>query len=307
MSQQPSKQPSRQPWHGINVATALPFNDDLSVDYDGFAAHVRWLAENGMDGVTPNGSLGEYQTLTPEERARVVEVAVEAAPAGFEVMPGVAAYGSQEVVRWIEQAAKAGAKSVLLLPPNAYRADRATVVAHYRAAAAVGLPIVAYNNPIDTKVDLTPDLLAELHAEGLIVAVKEFSGDVRRAYQVRELAPELDVLIGSDDVLLEVGQAGAVGWIAGYTNAFPNACRKLYDLATSGRPEDAAEALPIYRDLHALLRWDSKTEFVQAIKLSMDLAGRKGGGSRPPRLPLSPELVEQITAETKAVIAKSYT
>ncbi|MEU6540702.1 dihydrodipicolinate synthase family protein [Streptomyces sp. NPDC047000] len=295
---------ARKPWHGINVATALPFNDDLSVDFDGFADHVRWLADNGMDGVCPNGSLGEYQTLTPEERARVVEVAVEAAPDGFNVMAGAAAYGSQEACRWIEQAGQAGARSVLLLPPNAYRADRRTVVEHYRAAAAVGLPIVAYNNPIDTKVDLLPDLLAELHGEGLIVAVKEFSGDVRRAYEVRELAPELDVLVGSDDVLLEIGLAGAVGWIAGYTNAFPNACKKAYDLATSGRPEDAVEALALYRDLHPLLRWDSKTEFVQAIKLSMDLVGRKGGACRPPRLPLPPETAERITAQTHAVISK---
>ena len=297
---------TQKPWHGINVATALPFNDDLSVDFDSFAEHVGWLAENGMDGVAPNGSLGEYQTLTVEERARVVEVAVQAAPEGFGVMPGVAAYGSQEACRWIEQAAKAGAQSVLLLPPNTYRADRQTVVEHYRAAAAVGLPIVAYNNPIDTKVDLVPDLLAELHSEGLIVAVKEFSGDVRRAYQVRELAPELDVLIGSDDVLLEVGLAGAVGWIAGYTNAFPQACKKVYDLSTSGRPEDVAEALGIYRDLHSLLRWDSKTEFVQAIKLSMDLVGRKGGACRPPRLELSPDIVERITADTKTAITKGY-
>lgn len=297
---------TRKPWHGINVATALPFNDDLSVDFDGFAEHVRWLAENGMDGVAPNGSLGEYQTLTAEERARVVEVAVGAAPEGFGVMPGVGAYGSRETCHWIEQAAKAGAQSVLLLPPNAYRADRRTVVEHYRAAAAVGLPVVAYNNPIDTKVDLVPDLLAELHGEGLIVGVKEFSGDVRRAYQIRELAPGLDVLVGSDDVLLELGLAGAVGWIAGYTNAFPNACKKVYDLSTSGRAEDTAEALTIYRDLHPLLRWDSKTEFVQAIKLSMGLVGRKGGVCRPPRSELLPEIAERITADTRTAIGKGY-
>ncbi|WP_306361649.1 dihydrodipicolinate synthase family protein [Nocardia sp. CC227C] len=296
----------RKPWHGIHVATALPFNDDLSVDYAGYATHVAWLAEHGMHGVTPNGSLGEYQTLTDAERARVVTTAIEAAPKGFGVMPGVAAYGALESRRWVEQAAEAGAHSVLLLPPNAYRADRAAVIAHYRAAAEVGLPIVAYNNPLDTKVDLVPDLLAELHAEGLIVAVKEFSGDVRRPYEIAELAPELDLLIGADDVLLELGMAGAVGWIAGYPNALPTASLELYELATSGDPADLPRARTIYRELHSLLRWDSKVEFVQAIKLSMDIVGRKGGVCRPPRSVLPPEIAEPVIAATKQAQALGY-
>jgi dihydrodipicolinate synthase/N-acetylneuraminate lyase len=293
-------------WHGIHVATTLPFTADLEVDYDSYAEHVSWLAAEGMDGVVPNGSLGEYQTLSDEERARVVETAVAAAPAGFHVMPGVAAYGSRETVRWIEQAANAGAASVLLLPPNTFRADAETVRQHYRAAAQVGLPIVAYNNPFDTKVDLVPRLLAELFDEGLIVAVKEFSGDVRRAYEIQELAPGLDLLIGADDVLLELGLAGAVGWVAGYPNALPAASRELYDLATSGSGEDLQRALTIYRHLHPLLRWDSKTEFVQAIKLSMDLAGRNGGVCRPPRSALGPEIAEQVTQATKAALAHGY-
>ena len=184
-----------RPWRGLYTATALPFNDDLSVDYDSYAEHVAWLAASGTDGVCPNGSLGEYQTLSDEERARVVRTAAEARPAGFGLMPGVAAYGSRQTQRWIEQAAEAGAESVLLLPPNTYRADRGTVLDHYRAAAAVGLPIVAYNNPIDTKVDLTPDVLVQLFDEDLIVAVKEFTGDVRRAWEIAELAPGLDLLL----------------------------------------------------------------------------------------------------------------
>ncbi|TDD13063.1 dihydrodipicolinate synthase family protein [Nonomuraea diastatica] len=290
-------------WHGVHVATALPFNDDLSVDYDGYAEHVRFLAEGGCDGVCPNGSLGEYQTLTDDERARVVRAAIEAAPDGFHVMPGVGAYGAAEARRWAEQAAEAGAASVLLLPPNAYRADRQAVVGHYREVARAGLPVVAYNNPLDTKVDLTPDLLAELHQEGLIVAVKEFTGDVRRAYELAERAPGLDLLIGSDDVLLELGIAGAVGWIAGYPNMIPRSTVELYRLATSG---DLDKALPVYRDLHPLLRWDSKTEFVQSIKLSMDLAGRKGGVCRPPRTALPSELAARIARDTREVLAKGY-
>lgn len=287
-------------WHGVLVAPALPLRDG-KVDFDGYAEHVRWLAAGGCDGVTPNGSLGEYQTLSPQERAKVVTTAIEAAPPGFTVMPGVAAYGADEARRWAQQAAEAGAQAVMLLPPNTYRADRRAVVAHYREVAKVGVPIVAYNNPFDTKVDLVPDLLAELHGEGLIVGVKEFSGDVRRIYQIQELAPGLEVLCGSDDLALELAIAGAVGWIAGYPNALPHACVELWKTATAG---DLTTALPLYRSLHPLLRWDSKTEFVQAIKLSMDLAGRYGGQCRQPRVPLSAEHEQIVRQATEKALAE---
>ncbi|MFD3664527.1 dihydrodipicolinate synthase family protein [Streptomyces sp. NPDC058659] len=292
-----------RPWRGIMVATTLPFREDLTVDYDAYAEHVAWLIANGCDGVVPNGSLGEYQTLTDEERAQVVRTAVAAAGDGARVMPGVAAYGSAESRRWAEQAAEAGAGSVLLLPPNAYRAEPAAVRAHYSEVAKAGIPIVAYNNPIDTKVDLTPDVLARLHRDGSIVAVKEFSGDVRRAYEIAELAPELDLLIGADDVLLELAVAGAVGWIAGYPNAFPTSCAELYHAAVAG---DLATAVPLYKSLHSLLRWDSKTEFVQSIKLSMDIAGRQGGPTRPPRYPLTGAIEAGVRIATEKAVADGH-
>ncbi|GAB7035412.1 dihydrodipicolinate synthase family protein [Streptomyces sp. NPDC021749] len=294
---------AERPWRGIMVATALPLRADRSVDHDAYADHVRRLLDNGCDGVVPNGSLGEYQTLTDEERARVVRTAVAAAGDGARVMPGVSAYGSAEARRWAEQAAEEGCGSVLLLPPNAYRADESAVRAHYAEVARAGLPIVGYNNPIDTKVDLTPALLARLHGEGSIVAVKEFTGDVRRAYELAELAPDLDLLIGADDVLLELALAGAVGWIAGYPNAFPAACAELYRAAVA---HDLDTALPLYRSLHALLRWDSRTEFVQAIKLSMDIVGRHGGPTRPPRLPLSGAVEAEVRAATEKAVAAGH-
>lgn len=293
----------RKPWHGIVVATALPLREDLSVDFDAYAEHVRWLVDSGCDGVCPNGSLGEYQSLTPDERALVVRVAVEAV-GGDRVLPGVAAYGAAESLRWTEQAAEAGARAVMLLPPNSYRADTRTVLDHYRTVAGAGLPIVAYNNPFDTKVDLTPRLLADLYEEGLVVGVKEFTGDVRRAYEVAELAPGLDVLIGSDDVALEFGLAGAVGWIAGYANVFPRASVELYRAAVGG---DVRAVLPLYRLLHPLLRLDSRTEFVQSIKLSMDLAGLRGGPCRPPRLPLLSEQEASVREFTEKALAEGLT
>jgi len=288
-----------RPWHGVLVATALPLDADLRVDHGRYAEHCAWLVENGCDGVVPNGSLGEYQVLTPEERAKVVETAVKAV-GGARVMPGVAAYGSAEARRWAEQARDAGCASVMLLPPNAYRADERSVLAHYAEVARAGVPVVAYNNPIDTKVDLVPELLARLHGEGYVQAVKEFSGDVRRAYRIAELAPDLDLLIGADDVLLELALAGAKGWVAGYPNALPRACVELYRAATAG---DLATARELYGRLHPLLRWDSRVEFVQAIKLSMDVVGRHGGPVRPPRVPLLPAQEAAVRAATEKAVA----
>jgi dihydrodipicolinate synthase/N-acetylneuraminate lyase len=297
----PTPAPTPAPWHGIVVAIATPFTDDLSVDYDGLQEHVRWLAASGCRGVTPNGSLGEYQTLTDAERADIVRASVEAAPEGCSVVPGVAGYGGSQARRWTEQAADAGADAVLALPPIAYRATREEVLAHYDQVAGVGLPVVAYNNPVDTRVDLTPELLADLRdAHDEIVAVKEFSGDVRRIYRLQELSPQIDFVAGADDRLLELTLAGAVGWIAGFPNALPGASARLFELATAG---DLAPALTLYRHLHPVYRWDTRPEFIQAIKLCMDLVGRYGGPTRLPRLPLPDELAAQVRKDVEVALA----
>ena len=183
-----------KPWHGVLTATALPYRPDLSVDYDKYAEHIKWQAANGVHGAIPNGSLGEYQVLTPEERTKVLKTALDAAPAGFNVVPGVAAYGASESRRWTEQAAEMGAKCVMLLPPTAYRANDDEIIAHYKEVSKVGLPIIAYNNPFDTKVDLTPQLVGRIaEAAENVVAIKEFSGDVRRVWQLHHYAPRIEV------------------------------------------------------------------------------------------------------------------
>jgi 1-pyrroline-4-hydroxy-2-carboxylate deaminase len=292
----------RKPWHGVLVATALPWKEDDTPDFEAYATHIAWLATHGCDGATPNGSLGEYQVLTDSQRDTVVRTAVQAAPDGFVVMPGIGAYGAKQARRHAEVAAAAGCPAVMLLPPNSYRARPVDVIEHYRIVAEVGIPIVAYNNPFDTKVDLVPELLSQLYHEGLIVAVKEFSGDVRRFYELRELVPDLDVLAGSDDVVLELALTGSPGWIAGYPNVFPASCVELF---TAARARDLDKALPLYAALHSLLRWDSKTEFVQAIKLSMDLNpdAIDGGRCQPPRGPLSDADAASIREATEKALA----
>ena len=290
---------------GVVVATALPYRPDpaapagLAVDYDAYAAHCEWLVDNGCLGVGPNGSLGEYSSLTDEERRTVVQTAVAAVAGRGIVIAGVHAAGSHLAKHWAELAKEDGADAVLCLPPTMYRATPDQIVEHYREVASAGLPVMAYNNPIDTKVDLTPEIVARLAEIPGVVAVKEFSGDVRRAFEIQERCDIL-VVAGADDLLFELLVDGAVGWFAGFPNAFPAESVEIYRLARSGRIEEARD---LYRQLVPVFRWDSRTEFVQAIKLSMDLIGRNGGPSRPPRGPLSPEQVVQITAETEQAVA----
>ena len=273
-----------KPWQGILTATATPFKNDLSIDFDKYAEHVAWLASFGHLGVIPNGSLGEYQVLTPEERSTMVTTAIAAAPKGFHVVPGVAAYGAKEARTWAEQAASAGASAVMLLPPTSYRANDDEVIAHYKEVARVGIPIIAYNNPFDTKVDLTPALVGRIADEvPEVVAIKEFSGDVRRVWQIHSYAPRIEVMVGADDVLLELATGGVTGWIAGFTNALPRESKIVYDLALAG---DFVKARPLYAALHDLFHWDSQKEFIQAIKATMEFEGRYGGPTRLPRLPL---------------------
>jgi 1-pyrroline-4-hydroxy-2-carboxylate deaminase len=287
-------------WHGIVVAAALPFTADLRVDFDQYQEHVKWLADNGARGVSPNGSLGEYQVLTESERADVVRAAVEAAPAGFSVVAGTGAYGTIEARRWAEQAQEAGADAILSLPPNAYVASDEEVIAHYRALAKVGIPVVAYNNPIDTKVDLTPELLAELSDIDEVVAVKEFSTDIRRVQRIRTLAPRIEVLAGADDEILESVLMGAVGWIGGFSNSLPQLCARIYQLAKAG---EIGQARALYDLAHPAFGWDTKVTFVQAIKLSMDIVGRYGGPCRPPRLALPPQDQAQLRKDIELALS----
>ncbi len=290
---------------GVIVATALPYAEDASApaglrpDLDKFAEHCRWLIDNGCRGVGPNGSLGEYSSLTDDERRAVARTAIEAVGDDGVVVVGVHGVGAHQARAWAEKAAEDGADGVLCLPPTMYRANRGEVLHHFTEVAKAGLPVMVYNNPHDTKVDLTPDLLAEIAQIENIVAVKEFSGDVRRILEIREQAPDLAVIAGADDLTLEALLMGATGWFAGFPNVFPKESVRLFDLAVQGKLD---EARALYEPLVAAFRWDSRTEFVQAIKYGMDYVGRYGGPCRPPRGPLVPEHVAQLEQDMKKAV-----
>ena len=293
---------ARARFAGVYAATTTPFRDDGSVDIGQFGAHCAWLIEEGVAGLIPNGSLGEYEALSDAERAGIVTTAIDAADGRVPVVPGVSAKSGPEARRWAEQAAEAGAAAVMSLPPTSHKPTGDEVVAHFAEVARAGLPIIAYNNPFSTRVDLTPPLLARLAGIGQVQAVKEFSQDSRRVAQIREQAPRLEVLCGCDDTLVEAMLLGATGWIAGYVNAFPAASARLYELCAAG---DYRAAMDLYRVLLPALRWDADPRFVQAIKLAQEEAGRYGGPVRLPRLPLPADEDAEARAVARACVRAS--
>ena len=270
-------------FEGVYVAIVTPFTSDYEVDYKRLTELCDWLIQEGVNGLVPSGSLGEYATMTGEERAKVIHTVIAAAKGRVPVVVGSAAPSTRQAVEWVQFSKDAGAAGVMALPPINYKPLENEVFAHYEALNTVGLPIIAYNNPHDYKIDLTPDLLARLAKFENVVAVKEFSGDVRRMQDILAQT-DLEVMVGVDDLVMEGGLIGATGWIAGVPNALPKEGVELFRLARAGK---LAEAQALYRRLLPLFHYDASPQLVQSIKYMMELAGFPVGPTRPPRLPLA--------------------
>ncbi|WP_209121671.1 4-hydroxy-tetrahydrodipicolinate synthase [Alkalihalobacillus sp. BA299] len=277
-------------FNGVYVALVTPFTEENQVDYEGLKNLCNWLIEEGVDGLVPGGSLGEYATLTIEERTKVVETVIEVANGRVPVVVGTGAPSTAQAVQWAEHAKIHGAAGIMALPPINYKPIENEVIEHYRALSEVGIPIIAYNNPKDYPTDLTPDLLAEISKFKNVVGVKEFSGDVRRIQEILHKT-DLEVMVGVDDLVVEGALVGATGWIAGVPNALPKEGVEIFQLAKEGKIK---EALELYQYLLPLFRFDANPQLVQSIKYMLELAGRPVGSTRPPRLPLSTEQYQKI-------------
>jgi 4-hydroxy-tetrahydrodipicolinate synthase len=202
------------------------------------------------------------------------------------VLSGVAEYTTLLACRYARDMEKIGASGLMVLPAMVYKTDDRETVAHFRAVAgASALPIMVYNNPPAYGVDVRPEMFVELASEKTIVAIKESSDDPRRLTDVINATGQRYVLFcGVDDLALETLMLGAVGWVSGLVNAFPEESVRLYNLAVAGR---FAEALPLYRWFMPLLHLDVGTKLVHAIKLAQAEVGMGAETLRAPRLKLA--------------------
>jgi len=288
-------------WKGVMPAITTPFNEDLTVDHEFLARHVRWLCANGCAGVVCLGSLGEAATLAFEEKIAIIRTAVAAVAEGAPVVAAISALYPSEAVALAQAARKEGAQGLMILPPYVYKGDWREMKAHVAAILkATPLPAMLYNNPVAYGTDFLPEQVDELAREfANLAAVKESSTDVRRVTAIGALTGQrLATFVGVDDAIVEGIEAGAVGWIAGLVNAFPRESVDLFELATAGRKHEAKE---LYRWFLPLLRMDTVPKFVQLIKQMQQEAGVGSARVRPPRLALEGEEL----AAARAIYARA--
>jgi 1-pyrroline-4-hydroxy-2-carboxylate deaminase len=281
-------------WNGVLVAITTPFGVDGAIDHRGLVAHARWLAERGIDGVIVAGSLGEGSSLSADERVSLITDLAPVLPPTVPLIAAVGAARTSDAVALARRAKDAGARGLLVLPPYVYRGDRLETNAHFGAVfRATDLPCMLYNNPPAYGTDVGPEQLLELAGEHpTLAATKESGGDARRITALRALlGRRVEIAVGLDDALLEGVHAGAVGWVAGLANAFPDESVALFDAAHRG---EFARADALYRWFLPLLRMDTVPKFVQQIKLVQEHLGQGSSRVRPPRLELSGTEREEI-------------
>jgi 4-hydroxy-tetrahydrodipicolinate synthase len=288
-------------WNGVFPAVTSKFTQDDRLDHAEMERCFALQIEAGCDGIIVAGSLGEGPMLSHDEKIEVLKTAQKVA-AGRPVLLTVNEAATRDGAALAARAAKAGADGLMVVPSPIYHTNPEETVATLKAvAAAGGLPVMIYSNRIAYRVDVTVEVMEELTADPLFVAIKESSDDIRRSTDIiNRFGDRFDLFTGVDNLAFEALSVGAIGWVAGLVTAFPKETVAIYQLMKQGRRD---EALKIYRWFRPLLDLDVSTYLVQNIKLAEVFAIGTNDRVRMPRQPLSGErraAVEKIVRDAIA-------
>ena len=236
------------------------------------------------------GSNGEYVMLTEEEKIALLETARNAIPPDRLMIVGTGCQSVYETLRLTTKAAEIGADAALIITPSYYKSQMTpeTLIHYYKTVADKSpLPIIIYNMPANTGIDLDADTIASIAKHPNVIGLKESSGNVVKIGTVRaHEGPGFQVLAGSGGFLLPALSVGAVGGILALANIAPGHCIMIHQLFNEGRVK---EAQAIQLSLIALNTLITSKWGVPALKTAMDTLGLYGGPVRMPLLPISPE------------------
>lgn len=240
---------------GIVASSVTPFRPDGSFDIASLKPHLDWLIGEGVAGLSPLGSAGEFFAIESTERKRVLEAVIDVNAGRVPIMAGTHHYSTRITIDLSVHAERAGADALLIVPPYYGLPTPAAVMDHYRRVAeAVSIPVVLYHNAAGTSVDLTTEQLLALFAEGAIAGVKmsHLMPD-RMVSLLQAEGKRMTVYAGIDYVAFEGLCHGADGWISGIPSITPRAARDLYEaIAVRG---DLVEARRLWARLAPLMRF----------------------------------------------------
>lgn len=289
-----------KPFRGTYTVLITPFDETgAKVDLKAMADLVDWQIKQGIHGLIPLGSTGEFLSLTDDEQAAVAEAAIKAAKGRVPVLIGTGCENTLDGVRLSKRAEALGADGVMIIPPFYSTPTDDELFEHYRRIGeAIGIPIMIYNNPATANVDMRPETVKRLSAIDNVRYIKESTLEVTRVRDIIDLCGDrMTVFAGI--LGYESFWLGAQGWVAVCSNLLPAESAKLFELVADAKDQPAALAL--YKRILPIVRWVGGHRYVAATKAGFAMMGRPVGPPRPPRLPLPAGDIEALRKDLKAL------
>jgi 4-hydroxy-tetrahydrodipicolinate synthase len=284
----------RQAFTGCGTALVTPFTRSGALDETGVRRLARRQIEAGIHFLVPCGTTGETPTLTADERLRIVEIVVAEAKDKVPVLAGAGGYNTHEVIEAAQQMARAGADGILSVAPYYNKPTPEGLYQHYKAIAeAVPLPVIVYNVPGRTGVNVDVGTIVRLSAVPNIVGVKEASGNMTQMCEICGAVPDDFLVLSGDDALtLPVMSVGGRGIISVAANEVPGEMAKMVELAEAG---DFTGARRLYRELLPLMQINFIESSPIPVKSAMAMMGLVEEVFRLPLVPPSPAARDRIT------------
>lgn len=293
-----------KPFRGTYTVMITPFTPEGAVDVEALRAFVDWQIEQGIHGLIPLGSTGEFLSLDDDEKVLVAETVIAQTAGRVPVLIGTGAEDTREVVHLSRRAERMGADGVMIIPPFYSTPTDDELVHHYRTVGdAISLPIMVYNNPATANVDLKPALVARIAEIDNCLYIKESTLEVTRVRDIIRLCGERMTVFGG--ILgFESFVEGAQGWVAVASNVAPKAMARIFELVADEGAIQAARQL--YLEQLPLIEFVGGQAYVAGSKALLNHMGFSAGAPRPPRLSL-PALQDAWARELVARFGLAFT
>ena len=290
-------------FEGTYVAMVTPFTEDKQIDEEGFRHNINYLIDNGVCGLVGAGTTGESATLNHEEHQKVIEILVDEVDGRVETIAGTGSNATSEAISLTKFADDAGADAALLITPYYNKPQQHALVEHYRAVSEVtDIPIIAYNVPSRTGINMDVETIVELAKIDNIDAVKEASGsvdkvsDIYRALQHEGLEDDFNILSGEDSLTLPIMAVGGTGVISASANIDS---KRMVLMVDSILNDDYATAIDVHYEMLELIR----ALFIESnpvpVKTAMNIMGLPAGPLRQPLAEMKEENLEVLKKALK--------